>query len=74
MQRQSNHTHYRVLPPRDFAALGLEDFAYVKPVTVKGASAYAIHAADGTEMAIVANRAVAMGTVIQHDMEPVSVH
>jgi len=74
MQRQSRHTQYPVISPRDFAAIGLEDIAYVKPVTVKGATAYAIHAADGTQMAIVANRELAMATVIQHDMEPVSVH
>ena len=32
------------LTPADFVALGVEDVAYVKPVVVNGARAYAIHA------------------------------
>lgn len=48
--------------------------AYVKPIVIEGVSAYAIHATDGTELAVVANRDLAFATVRQHDMEPVSVH
>ncbi len=62
------------LTPADFAALGAEDIAYVKPVVVNGAHAYAIHAANGQHLAVVPNRDLALATVRQNELEPVSVH
>ena len=59
---------------RDFEALGLEQFAYVKPVKVDGRTAFAVHAADGTEIAVMPDREVARAAIRQHDLEPVSVH
>ena len=48
--------------------------AYVKAITVHGVRAYAIHASDGTELAVVPTRDGAFATVVQNDMRPVSVH
>jgi len=62
------------LTPQDLMALGLEQIAYVKPVQVEGKTAYAIHAADGTQVAVMSNRDHAIATVRQHDLEPLSVH
>lgn len=62
------------LTAQDFRALGLEQLAYVKPVTVDGETAYAVHAADGTEIAVMADRTVACAAIRQHDLEPLSVH
>ena len=62
------------LSPQDFAAFGVDLVAYVKPVVVDGAPGYAIHAADGTELTVVAGRAAAFAAVRRHEMEPVSVH
>ncbi len=59
---------------RDFEALGLEQLAYVKPVEVDGRTAFAVHAADGTEIAVMSDREVARATIRQYDLEPVSVH
>jgi hypothetical protein len=57
------------------AHLGIEHVAYVKPVKLDdGKTAFAIHAADGQEMAVMADREVAFATVRQNDLEPVSVH
>jgi hypothetical protein len=64
----------RQMTPRDLAALGLSHVAYVKPVTVEGRVAYSIHAADGTEMAVMADRDVAMSAIRVHNLEPLSVH
>ncbi len=58
----------------DLAALGLEDVAYVKPVTVNGNPLYAIHAADGEELHTVPSRDDAFAMVVYNDLEPVSVH
>lgn len=62
------------LSATDFASLGADAIAYVKPVVISGAHAYAIHAADGQHLMTVPNRAVAMATVRQNDLEPASVH
>jgi len=64
----------RLISPKEFAHLGLQDVAYVKRVTVNGAAAFAIHAADGTEIAVLPDRDLAFATLRQHDLEPVSVH
>ena len=64
----------RQISPRDLAALGLSHVAYVKPVTVEGRTAYSIHAAEGTEMAVMADRDVAMSANRVHNLEPMIVH
>ncbi len=64
----------RALSPTDFASLGLSDLAYIKPVPLDGRTAYAIHAADGTQMAVVNDRALAFMAVRQHDLEAVDIH
>jgi hypothetical protein len=64
----------RLISPQEFALLGVQDVAYVKHVTVNGAAAFAIHAADGAEMAVLPDRDIAFATLRQHDLEPVSVH
>lgn len=69
------HHELRHLTPADFAVLGLESVAYIRRVTLDdGEAGYSICAADGREMAVVDDRDVAFATVLQHDMEAVSVH
>lgn len=59
----------------DFAAYGLTDVAYVRPFKNEdGEVAYAIHAADGRAVAIMADRDVAFAAIRQNELEPVSVH
>jgi hypothetical protein len=58
----------------ELALFGMQDLAYIKAVVVDGATGYAVHAADGTQIAMLSNRDVAFVTVRQHDLEPVSVH
>ena len=64
----------RVISPQDLMALGLEQMAYVKPVEVDGESAFAVHAADGTHIAVLASRDLAFAAIRQHNLEPTSVH
>jgi hypothetical protein len=54
--------------------LGVSQIAYVKPVLVNGAPVFAIHAADGTPMAVAGDREVAMAAIQQHEMVASSVH
>ena len=58
---------------QELAVLGLQDLAYVREVS-EGDGGYGIFAADGTQMARVADRAVAFAIVRQNELEPVSVH
>jgi hypothetical protein len=55
-------------------ALGVSHIAYVKQVVVNGTTGFAIHAADGTPMALAEDRATAMAAIVQHEMLPLSVH
>ncbi len=64
----------RHISPQEFALLGMQDLAYVKRVTVNDEAAFAIHAADGTQVAVLPDRDIAIATVRQHDLEPLSVH
>ncbi|MBK1698805.1 DUF1150 family protein [Rhodovibrio salinarum] len=68
------HTHQEQVSQQDLASWGLNDLAYVKPAVHEGQDVYAIHAADGTQMALVSDRDVAFAAARQHDLEPVSVH
>jgi hypothetical protein len=61
------------LSPYAFATLGLEEIAYVKPIGNIDAI-YAIHAADGTQLALVSDRPEAAAMIRRHDLEPTSVH
>ena len=58
----------RHISTEQLAQLGLQQIAYVKPVVVNGAAAFAIHAADGTPMAIAGDRDVAIAAIQQHEM------
>jgi hypothetical protein len=64
----------RTLSSRDFALLAMDHIAYVRPENLEGRDGFGIHAADGTQIGWSEERAIAFAAVIQHDMEPVSVH
>jgi hypothetical protein len=58
----------------ELANLGMEEIAFVKPVMTEKGPAFAIHAADGTPMAIASDSMLAQAAIIQHDMVPNLVH
>ncbi len=64
----------RHMSSRELALFGMQDLAYVKPVLVDGVTAFAVHAADGTQVTVLPDREIAQATVRQHDLEPLSVH
>ncbi len=64
----------RKISPDQLQKLGMPSIAYLKPVMMNGETAYAIHAADGTPMALAADRALAIAAVIENEMSPTSVH
>jgi len=64
----------RHLSEQQLAALGVSHIAYVKPVVVNGVAGFAIHAADGTPMAVAGDREIAVAAIVQHEMHALSVH
>ena len=64
----------RHMSSRELALFGMQDLAYVKPVLVNGVTAFAVHAADGTQVTVLPDREIALVTVRQHELEPLSVH
>lgn len=64
----------RHMSSRELALFGMQDLAYVKPVLVNDVTAFALHAADGTQIAVLPDREIALATLRQHDLEPLSVH
>ena len=64
----------RNLTVEQLASLGMAQFAYVKPVLMNGVVAYAIHAADGTPMALAGDRDLAVAAILEHDLTPTLVH
>ena len=67
-------TDIRHMTDMQLMQLGVSELAYVKPVFVEGSRAYAIHAADGSPMAVTDDCEVAMAAIRQHEMEPALVH
>jgi hypothetical protein len=64
----------RQISEQQLAALGVSHIAYLKPVMINGTPGIAIHAADGTPMAVSGNRDIAAAVVMQNEMLPLSVH
>jgi hypothetical protein len=64
----------RHLSEEQLAKLGLSQIAYVRQVIVDGTPSFAIHAADGTPMALAGDRDVAVAAILQHEMVPAFVH
>jgi hypothetical protein len=64
----------RQLSPQELGLLGLEHVAYVKPVLIEGVMAFAVHAADGSQLAIILDRDAAHALVRRQGLAPVSVH
>lgn len=64
------------LSSRDFLKIGMDEIAYVRPVVLSGAqkSAYAVYAADGTQMSVLDSMDMAMATLRHNDLLPVTLH
>jgi len=64
----------RHISAAQLAQLGMQQVAYVKQVVVDGNRGFAIHAADGTPMAVAGDRDVAIAAILEHELVPAQVH
>ncbi|MDX2142631.1 MAG: hypothetical protein SFV19_04710 [Rhodospirillaceae bacterium] len=58
----------------DFARLGLNQIAYIRPAIVNDAPGWSIHAATGDTLGAAATFEQAWGAVMQNNLAPVRVH
>ena len=65
---------YKSLTQAEWQAFMVNQVAYIKPVSENGQHAFAIYAADGTQLAVIGDRDTAFAAVRSHDLEAVSVH
>ena len=62
----------RHITPQDFAAMGMQQLAYIRPAVVNGTTVFTIHAADGTQIGMAPSWDIAFAAVKQHELEPVA--
>jgi hypothetical protein len=74
VEQASETFDIRRLTPQQLEQLGMPDLAYIKPVWMNGTTAFAIHAADGSPMAVAADCDLAIAAIVQHEMLPALVH
>lgn len=70
----SERAAIRDISAAQLAQLGLLQLAYIRPVMMDGALAYAIHGADGAPMAVAPDRDRAAAAIEDHDLMQVPVH
>ena len=73
-EAMANANDLRHMSAEQLAQLGIQQIAYVKPVVVNGSACFAIHAADGTPLAIARDLDVAIAAIVQHEMIPARLH
>lgn len=64
----------RHLSAADWAAFGVQQIAYIRPVLINGVRGMSIHAADGTPIGAAPDARLAVAAILQHEMEPALVH
>jgi hypothetical protein len=64
----------RQITSQQLAQLGMQQLAYIKPAVVNGSACFAIHAADGTPLAMAGGLDIAIQAVVEHEMVPARVH
>lgn len=60
------------LSSKDFLHIGMNQIAYIRPVTVDGEEGFAVHSADGRQISVTESYPVAVAMLRQHDLHPVT--
>ena len=74
MSPTQNACHEAPISPQDLRELGRMMVAYIRPAVSEGVSGFAIHGADGAVIGFAPDRLNAIGAILQHGMECVSLH
>lgn len=65
---------FREISAEALATLGAPQIVYIKPLHEDKTGRYAIHAADGQPIAVLANREAAWSAAVENNMLPSSLH
>ena len=63
-----------LLTEDDFARLGANDIAYVRPFVQEEKVHFMLVAGDGRQLGVAPDYRTAIAAALEHDFEPVSVH
>lgn len=74
MKIQADKKHLENLPAHAISSLGVNQIAYIKPVEEEGRKAYAVYAADGTQLSIMDDRETAEELISYNNLQQVTVH
>ncbi|HVA34769.1 MAG TPA: DUF1150 family protein, partial [Stellaceae bacterium] len=61
---------FKTISAKEFAYWGMKDFVYIRCLVVEGQRSFAIHAANGTPVAVMETLVAAQAAVLQNDLEP----
>lgn len=68
----------RGLSTNDFLRIGVNEIAYVRPLDILAGEdmkqAYAVYAADGTQLSVLDSMDMAIATLRHNDLVPVTLH
>lgn len=70
----TRHELLKQMTPEMFAHLGENDVVYIKPIQRHGIDGFAVHSANGQELAIFDSWEAALTTALQHNMQPAGLH
>ena len=62
------------LSDQELLNFGIHDLAYIRQVRVGDDVSYIIHAADGTPISSMEDRASALAAILGNDLEPITLH
>lgn len=71
---QTSHERLKLMSPETFAHLGEGDLVYIKSVQQDGVPSFAVHAANGRELAVFDSWEAALSTALENNMSPASLH
>lgn len=61
------------LSSQDFLRIGMNEIAYMRPLTEEGRS-FGVYAADGTQLGVLESKARALEAMRHNDLMPVTLH
>ena len=68
-------TLLKALSSQDFARIGMHEIAYIRPLKTPGVdNAFAVYAADGTQLSVLESMDMAIATLRHNDLVPVTLH
>lgn len=68
---QQDDTLRPVCSPQELLTLGMDEIAYIRPITLLGRQMYAVHAANGTPLTLAEGEDLALHSILSQELEPV---